>query len=428
MALRAKGMPWGWIAERSVVLFLLTSAINVFVLGLFGLGLAVGILPGPSNLLLGLIPAGVGFGVLAVFLALPAGLDRVLERRAWHHVNVRALNGLAESIRDTETIVFAWDWRLIGPVAYLVFDIAVLWVCFVAVGQPPPLASLVLGYQIGYLSNLIPVPGSIGVLEGGLIGALVLYGANATTAAAAVLVYHAIALAVPLALGFLALLLLSRTLGKPGAGLVTWTSDEYRSWGSGKSVPSSKPLRFVAAASTHARLSPLRREGRAADLRLRGSVRRACDRCPTIRLIPVPKACAAARKAQARASVTAGAWRRLAPRALRPGKRSGLRRVSDLSPSHTAVARAHDLSVLLRAESHRRCGSRYRSCRRCSSARSPLGAALRSSRTGGPMSTRVARNTIVRVNGVSASRLRRWGTVGTVWATMVGQVAEAGCC
>ena len=44
------------------------------------------------------------------------------------------------------------------------------------------------------------------------------------------------------------------------------------------------------------------------------------------------------------------------------------------------------------------------------------------------MSTRVARNTIVRVNGVSASRLRRWGTVGTVWATIVGQVAEAGCC
>ena len=51
----------------------------------------------------------------------------------------------------------------------------ILWACFAAAGQTPPVAALVLAYQIGYLSNFIPVPGGIGVLDGSLIGMLVLY-------------------------------------------------------------------------------------------------------------------------------------------------------------------------------------------------------------------------------------------------------------
>jgi uncharacterized membrane protein YbhN (UPF0104 family) len=58
-------------------------------------------------------------------------------------------------------------------------------------------APLALGYLIGYLANLIPVPGGFGVLEGGLAGTLIAYGAPATQAAAAVVVYHAIAFWIP---------------------------------------------------------------------------------------------------------------------------------------------------------------------------------------------------------------------------------------
>ena len=61
-------------------------------------------------------------------------------------------------------------------VGYLWFDIAVLWVCFKALGHTPPIADLVLAYQIGYLSNLIPIPGGIGVLDGSFVGMFVLYG------------------------------------------------------------------------------------------------------------------------------------------------------------------------------------------------------------------------------------------------------------
>ena len=52
-------------------------------------------------------------------------------------------------------------------------------------------------YIVGYLANLIPIPGGVGVLEGGLAGTLILYGAPAAQAAAGVLIYHAIAFWIP---------------------------------------------------------------------------------------------------------------------------------------------------------------------------------------------------------------------------------------
>jgi uncharacterized protein (TIRG00374 family) len=91
----------------------------------------------------------------------------------------------------------------------------VLAACFAATGHVPPLAAIVLAYQIGYLSNMIPIPGGIGVLDGSLVGMLVLYGASATTATAAALVYHAIALWVPAMWGTVAFLVLRRTRGTP---------------------------------------------------------------------------------------------------------------------------------------------------------------------------------------------------------------------
>ena len=54
-----RGAPARRIAERSAVLFLYTSAINVITLILAGLGLFLG-LPGPSNPLLSIVPAAVG--------------------------------------------------------------------------------------------------------------------------------------------------------------------------------------------------------------------------------------------------------------------------------------------------------------------------------------------------------------------------------
>ena len=69
-----RGARPGRVAERSAVLFLVTSAVNVITMTVVGLALYLGILPGPSNPLLSALPAAVGLAVLAFFLAAPAAV------------------------------------------------------------------------------------------------------------------------------------------------------------------------------------------------------------------------------------------------------------------------------------------------------------------------------------------------------------------
>jgi uncharacterized membrane protein YbhN (UPF0104 family) len=208
-----RGSNPGRIAQRSAVLFLYTSAINVITLVLAGLGLFLG-LPGPSSPLLSIVPAAVGAVVLVLFLLLPRYVDRIVRRVQPGRLHT-FLTETATSVRDTEQLLRRPDWRLIGAIGYLWFDIAVLFACFAAAGHVPPLAPVVLAYQIGYISNFIPVPGGIGVLDGSLIGMLVLYGIGGTVATAATLVYHAIALWVPAVWGTIAFVVLQRTKKRP---------------------------------------------------------------------------------------------------------------------------------------------------------------------------------------------------------------------
>jgi len=208
-----RGAPLGRVVERSGVLFLYTSAINVITLILAGLGLFLG-LPGPRNPLLSIVPAAVGALVLVIFLLLPRYADLNVQRVRPGRLHT-FLTETTASVRDTERLVFHPDWRIVGAVGYLWFDIAVLLACFAAAGQTPPLAPVVLAYQIGYLSNFIPVPGGIGVLDGSIIGMLVLYGLGGTVATAATLAYHAISLWVPAIWGTIGFVLLQKTKRQP---------------------------------------------------------------------------------------------------------------------------------------------------------------------------------------------------------------------
>jgi hypothetical protein len=125
---------------------------------------------------------------------------------------------LLDGVVDAGAMVVRPTWRVAGAAGYLWFDIAVLWAMFNAIGAAPPLAALALGYLVGYLANGLPVPGGIGVLDAGLAGALTLYGVPAVHAAAAVLVYHAVAFWVPGAGGLVALVAGQHRLG-PEQGL-----------------------------------------------------------------------------------------------------------------------------------------------------------------------------------------------------------------
>ncbi|HTX12304.1 MAG TPA: lysylphosphatidylglycerol synthase domain-containing protein [Solirubrobacteraceae bacterium] len=208
--LHQRGEPLQRIADQSAVLFWATSAVNLAALILAGFCLGLRIVPGPHEQLLTTAPAVGCVLVLVGFVALPAAVRRVTGRG-----RLRALaRATGATVTKTEVLLGDGSWRLLGAIAYLCCDIAVLWVSFRAFGHPPPAAALVLAYLIGYLSNMIPIPipGGIGVLDTGLLGALVLYGSPAAPAAAAVLLYHTIALWLPTAGGTLAFLRARRDL------------------------------------------------------------------------------------------------------------------------------------------------------------------------------------------------------------------------
>ncbi len=208
-AMRAWGVTWSRIANRSAVIFLLTSAINGIVLAIAAIGIVVGIGRGQLGLALGLVPAVVATGAIAFFALLP----KLTRGRKPRGKVGRALVASSDWVQDTEATALRPNWRLAGAFAYLLCDIAVLWACLRAVGVSAPILPLVVGYQVGYLSNLIPIPGGIGVLEGGLLGALLLYGLPAAPTAAAVILYHAIALWVPTLGGTYGFLRLRKSIG-----------------------------------------------------------------------------------------------------------------------------------------------------------------------------------------------------------------------
>jgi uncharacterized protein (TIRG00374 family) len=74
---------------------------------------------------------------------------------------------------------------------------------------------ILMGYLIGQLGGLLPLPGGLGGIDGGLIGTLVVYGTPAAVTVAAVLVYRVILFWLPLLAGAVAFISLRRGLNRP---------------------------------------------------------------------------------------------------------------------------------------------------------------------------------------------------------------------
>jgi uncharacterized membrane protein YbhN (UPF0104 family) len=211
--LRRGGLPRAFIAQRTVAFFLLTSLANVTFLALGGIGLATGVLRGEPVFLLGLLPAVAAIAIIAVALA--AGrVAGALQRRSMRAKLAAAAGAVGDGVEEALRLLKTGDPKIIlGASGYMLFDVAMLGVCFAAFGHDvPPAGVLLVAYIIGQLGSLIPIPGGIGGVDAGLIGTLVLYGVDATDAAVAVIAYRGLLLAIPALLGLPALAILRRRL------------------------------------------------------------------------------------------------------------------------------------------------------------------------------------------------------------------------
>ncbi len=153
------------ILKRSSGLFFLTSATNVAAMAGAGVLLAAGVGRSPGGFLRAVVPIIAAVTATAVVLALPILVSTRRITAGW-------VRDLICGVPVAERALAGGSWRLSGAIGYLGFDIAVLGVTMAATGHPLPVPALVLAYIVGYLANLIPIPGGIGVLEGGLAGCL----------------------------------------------------------------------------------------------------------------------------------------------------------------------------------------------------------------------------------------------------------------
>jgi uncharacterized membrane protein YbhN (UPF0104 family) len=165
--LRSKGISVERIAKRSVLIFVLTSAVNVGAVVLIGVPMWLGVLPGSRNPLLTLLPAVAGVATVAGTLALAAWGRRVVSRPGYEHGRAAvALTALSGGVKDALRLIRAHDWRLLGAVAYWLFDNLVLYACLAAFGDPPSAWVVAMAYLVGMLANSIPIPGGFVAVEG----------------------------------------------------------------------------------------------------------------------------------------------------------------------------------------------------------------------------------------------------------------------
>jgi uncharacterized membrane protein YbhN (UPF0104 family) len=206
-ALRRSGMERATVAARMTTFLVLLYGVYMFALLLGGGGLALGVLPGGGSPALTVVPAAFGGAVIVTALS--------LQRIRPGEGRVRAVVApVGAGVRDALRLVRSTNPGLVGALMWWGFDIAVLWACFEAFGDSPAIGVLVVAYFVGTLANTLPLPGGIGGVEGGIIGALAAFGVDPALALVAVLAYRGFAFWLPIVPGAIAFVTLRRTVAR----------------------------------------------------------------------------------------------------------------------------------------------------------------------------------------------------------------------
>jgi uncharacterized membrane protein YbhN (UPF0104 family) len=229
-ALRRAGMEARLVACRMVAFMVILYTIYAGSLVLDGIGLRLGVFPGGGSFAITIVPAIAGaalFAVAGAMALLPDDIERRLAavapdsgRLARWVARLATVPALAASgIRTAISLLRSRELGLLGALAWWGFDICVLWAMFHAFGTPPPFTVIWMAYFVGTLGNLLPLPGGLGGVEGGMIGAFVAFGVSLELAVVAVLSYRAISFWLPTVPGGVAYLQLRRTVAR-------WRHDE----------------------------------------------------------------------------------------------------------------------------------------------------------------------------------------------------------
>jgi uncharacterized protein (TIRG00374 family) len=227
-ALRRSGMERRTVACRMVAFLCLLYIVYMLALIVFGLGLHFGLFNGPDPIAVTIVPAGLAAAAVAIFLAIslvPSDFERVVARWGGGHRRTRLVRlaerlatapaSVATGVRTAIMLVRERRLGVLGAVMWWGFDICVLWACFHAFGDDPPyFAVIVMAYFVGMLGNLLPLPGGIGGVDGGMIGAFILFDVDKSYALVAVLSYRAFAFWLPTIPGAVAYLALRRTVAR----------------------------------------------------------------------------------------------------------------------------------------------------------------------------------------------------------------------
>jgi uncharacterized protein (TIRG00374 family) len=243
-ALRRAGMRRREVADKTLSFLILTYIPYVTALIVCGLGLRLGIFPGEAPFALTVVPAVMAFIALAIGLSLalvPTDLQRRVGRLSmgsgrFGRIAQRLANlpaSASAGMRDALAHMRTRDPALLGAVVFWGCQICVLWAAFRAFGEAPPKAVLVQAFFCGMLGNLLPMPGGVGGVEGGLIGALVAFGVDAGLAVVAVLVFRAFTFWLPLIPGVIAFFQLRKTVERWRYAIQSEVSQPQPGWRQG---------------------------------------------------------------------------------------------------------------------------------------------------------------------------------------------------
>jgi uncharacterized protein (TIRG00374 family) len=234
-ALRRAGLDRRTVAAQMVTFMTVLYGVYMVSLVVFGVGLRSGLLPGGGSFAITILPAIFGGAVIAIVLALtlvPVDADGRLatweKRRGEDRRGAKLIARLvalpavvAGGVRGAIGVVRSRDPLALGAVAWWGFDIATLWASFEAFGGAPAIGVVVMAYFVGMLANVLPLPGGIGGVDGGMIGAFIAFGVAAPLAVVAVLIYRAFAFWLPTVPGAIAYVQLRRRVAGWATGSTT---------------------------------------------------------------------------------------------------------------------------------------------------------------------------------------------------------------